>query len=185
MAIIGWTIVATSVLVMDAIGTGNYRDQAVRELESYEARLNDLARERDARAAEARAAQDRFSYALDQISAMQSQLLASETRRRELETGIEVIQSTLRKTMTERERARDRLAQLRAPETRPRAPGRSVRPGRRRSACSPTRSTTWRRIATRAAPRRARRRATPTRSPMSCASWPSAMPRSSTGSTTP
>ena len=110
-----WTIVATSVLVMDSIGTGNYRGQALRDLDTYEARINDLAEERDARAAEARAAQARFSYALDQISAMQSQLLASETRRRELETGIDVIQSTLRKTMSEREAARDRLAQIGAP----------------------------------------------------------------------
>ena len=116
MAIIGWTIVATSVLVMDAIGTGNYRDQALRDLETYESRLDDLAQERDTRAAEARAAQERFSYALDQISAMQSQLLVSETRRRELETGIEVIQTTLRNTMSEREQARERLADIRGPE---------------------------------------------------------------------
>ena len=44
---------------------------------------------------------------------MQSQLLATETRRRELETGIEVIQTTLRRTMTERDSARRELAALR------------------------------------------------------------------------
>ncbi len=37
---------------------------------------------------------------------MQSELLSSEARRRELETGIEVIQSTLRRTMKERDLAR-------------------------------------------------------------------------------
>jgi murein DD-endopeptidase MepM/ murein hydrolase activator NlpD len=41
---------------------------------------------------------------------MQSELLASEIRRKELETGIEVIQSTLRRTMQEREAARDEVA---------------------------------------------------------------------------
>ena len=43
---------------------------------------------------------------------MQSQLLASETRRRELETGIDVIQSTLRDTMKDREAARQQVAVL-------------------------------------------------------------------------
>ncbi len=37
---------------------------------------------------------------------MQSELLASETRRREMETGVDVIQTTLRKVMNERDDAR-------------------------------------------------------------------------------
>ena len=45
---------------------------------------------------------------------MQSELLASETRRAELETGIDVIQATLRDTMRERESARTELAELQA-----------------------------------------------------------------------
>lgn len=112
-AIVAWAIIATSVLVMDSIGAGNFREQARRDLQTYEARLNALAAERDRRAEEALAAQQRFASALAQISAMQSELLRSETRRRELETGIEVIQATLRRTMTEREAAienADRLA---------------------------------------------------------------------------
>ena len=43
---------------------------------------------------------------------MQTELLTSETRRRELETGIEVIQSTLRRTMKDRDSARNEAAQL-------------------------------------------------------------------------
>ena len=74
--------------------------------------MNILSAERDARAKEALAAQDRFNAALEQISAMQSELLASENRRRELETGIEVIQTTLRTTMKQREDARAELAAL-------------------------------------------------------------------------
>lgn len=111
-AIVGWAIIATSILAMDAIGAGNFREQSKRDLQTYESRLNTLASERDARAREARAAQDRFSYALERISAMQSDLLESETRRRELETGIEVIQATLRRTMTEREAATRKAQQL-------------------------------------------------------------------------
>ena len=104
--IVAWTIVATAVLLMDSIGSGNFREQAKRDQQTYRERLNAMSEERDTRAEEAVAAQQRFSAALDQISAMQSELLASETRRRELETGIDVIQSTLRDIMKERDRAR-------------------------------------------------------------------------------
>ena len=113
-AIVAWAIIATSVLVMDSIGAGNFREQARRDLQTYEARLNALAVERDRRAEEALAAQQRFASALAQISAMQSELLRSETRRRELETGIEVIQATLRRTMTEREAAIENVDRLAA-----------------------------------------------------------------------
>lgn len=105
-AIVAWAIIATAVLVMDSIGSGNFREQAKRDQRTYESRLNALEDERDKRAEEALAAQNRFNSALEQISVMQTELLASETRRRELETGIEVIQSTLRRAMGERDAAR-------------------------------------------------------------------------------
>jgi murein DD-endopeptidase MepM/ murein hydrolase activator NlpD len=120
-AIVGWAIIATSILLMDSIGSGNFRDQAKRDQDAYERRLNELSAERDARAAEALAAQDRFNAALSQISIMQSELLNSETSRRELETGIEVIQTTLRKTMKDRESARDQVAALSDGGTNPAA----------------------------------------------------------------
>lgn len=104
--IVAWTIVATAILLMDSIGAGNFREQAKRDQQTFEQRLNALSHERDARTDEALAAQDRFNTALTQVSKMQSQLLTSETRRRELETGIEVIQATLRRTMLERQEAR-------------------------------------------------------------------------------
>lgn len=111
---VAWAIIATAILLMDSIGSGNFREQAKRDQRTYEIRLNMLSTERDARAAEAVAAQERFNSALEQISVMQSELLASETRRSEMETGIEVIQTTLRRTMREREAARIELAALKA-----------------------------------------------------------------------
>jgi murein DD-endopeptidase MepM/ murein hydrolase activator NlpD len=102
---------------MDSIGSGNFREQAKRDQETYQLRLNQLSNERDTRLNEAIAAQERFSAALDQISKMQTQLLASETRRRELETGIEVIQSTLRRTMKQRDEARQEVVALKDPES--------------------------------------------------------------------
>ena len=110
--LVAWAIIATAVILMDSIGSGNFREQAKRDQRTYQARLNDLSSQRDARAEEALAAQQRFNAALTQISMMQSELLSSETRRRELETGIDVIQSTLRDTMHDRETARDQVAQL-------------------------------------------------------------------------
>ena len=110
--LVSWAIVATAIILMDSIGAGNFREQAKRDLYTYQDRLNDLSGQRDMRAAEALAAQERFNAALAQISIMQSQLLESETRRRELETGIEVIQATLRETMQERQTAQTRVAEL-------------------------------------------------------------------------
>lgn len=110
--VVAWAIVATAIILMDSIGSGNFREQAKRDQRTYQARLNHLSNERDARAEEALAAQERFNAALAQISVMQSELLGSETRRRELETGIEVIQSTLRDTMNARDEARTKLAAL-------------------------------------------------------------------------
>ncbi len=114
IAVVSWTIVATAILLMDSIGSGNFREQAKRDQFIYEERLNALSLERDVRAEEALAAQERFNTALEQISLMQSELLTSEDRRRELETGIEVIQATLRRTMKEREDAKTELAALTA-----------------------------------------------------------------------
>lgn len=111
-ALVAWAIVATAIILMDSIGSGNFREQAKRDQRTYQARLNDLSAQRDSRAEEALAAQQRFNAALTQISVMQSELLSSETRRRELETGIDVIQSTLRDTMQDRQTARAQVAAL-------------------------------------------------------------------------
>ncbi|NOX73147.1 MAG: M23 family peptidase, partial [Alphaproteobacteria bacterium] len=101
----GWTIFVSSAFLVNSLSASSNAEQAQALQVDYEVRLNDLSGERDKRALEAQKAQERFYVALEQISAQQSALLASEDRRRELETGIEVIQRTLRKTMKERDRA--------------------------------------------------------------------------------
>lgn len=112
--LLGWTIISSAILLMHSLGAGDLKAQALREQAIYEQRLNQLAAERDARAQEAAQAQDRFAVALAEVSAMQSRLLASEDRRKELETGIDVIAGTLRDTMRERDEARDETETLRA-----------------------------------------------------------------------
>lgn len=110
--LLGWTIVSSAILVMHSLGAGDLREQALRDQAVYEKRLNEISIERDARAEEAHQAQERFAVALAEVSAMQSRLLASEDRRRELETGIDVLAATLRDTMKERDNARNEAATL-------------------------------------------------------------------------
>ncbi|WP_198665999.1 M23 family metallopeptidase [Tropicimonas sp. IMCC34043] len=110
-SLIAWAILASSVMVMDTIGAGNIREQVRRDQALFEERLNTLADARNTARTEALTAHERFAAALEQISDMQSKLLASEDRRRELETGIGVIQSTLRKAIAERDTARNAAAE--------------------------------------------------------------------------
>ena len=114
---VGWFLLASAILLMDFINAGSSRDQIQRQTGLFEQRLNDLSTDRDLRVAEAAGAQERFNLALKQVSAMQERLLASETRLRELETGIDVIQSTLRRTIHERDEARAMIAEAKAART--------------------------------------------------------------------
>jgi len=111
---VGWTVIVTAIFLIDAISAGSVRDQSERAELAYQDRLNQLSEERDIRASEAQASQTRFGVAMSEVSDMQSRLLNSEERRRELETAVEVIQTTLRRVMSERDDARTQTAQLRA-----------------------------------------------------------------------
>ena len=111
---LSWTLFATAILLMDFVTSGSSRQQIQRQTSLYEERLNALSDDRDLRVVEAAGAQDRFNLALAQVSAMQERLLASEDGRRELETGIDVIQNTLRRTIQERDRARGEATRLTA-----------------------------------------------------------------------
>ncbi len=104
--LLGWTVVVTSFFLLGSINSGSSRDYAARATFAYETRLAALAAERDSRAIEAEQALNRFYTALDEVSKMQEELLTSEQRVRELETGVEVIQRTLSRTVAERNAAR-------------------------------------------------------------------------------
>lgn len=110
--LVGWSVIATAILLMDSIGAGNFRAQAQRDRMVYEERLNAMAAERDLRIAEASAALARFDTALQQISRMQNEILSLEEKRRELETGLEVVQAALRRSMIERQMAENEAAEL-------------------------------------------------------------------------
>jgi murein DD-endopeptidase MepM/ murein hydrolase activator NlpD len=110
---LGWMLLATTILLMDFLNAGSTREQVQRQTALFEQRLNSLSDDRDLRVSEAAGAQQRFNVALAEVSAMQERLLASETRLRELETGIDVIQNTLRRTIRERDDARAETRQAR------------------------------------------------------------------------
>lgn len=110
--LVAWTVIVTSVFLIDMISAGNSRDQAQRAQIMFQTRLNALADQVDLRTSEAMQAQERFSTAMNQVAAMQVRLLDSEERRRELETAVDVIQATLRRTIDERDAARTEVATL-------------------------------------------------------------------------
>ena len=51
--VLGWTILATAILLMDSISAGTSREQIARQQGLYEERLNALSVDRDLRAQEA------------------------------------------------------------------------------------------------------------------------------------
>jgi len=106
---LSWTVVVTAILMIDSIGSGTLREQAKREQQFYEARLNMVSAQRDMRAEEAAKAQERFARAIERVSEMQSALLAVEERRHELETAIDVLHASLRRAIAERDHARGDL----------------------------------------------------------------------------
>jgi murein DD-endopeptidase MepM/ murein hydrolase activator NlpD len=125
IAVFAWTVVASAIILMDSIGAGDARQQAQRQQALYEARLQALSADRDRRADEATRAQERFALALQEVSAMQARLLASEEARKELATGIDVIQATLRRTIKERDAAQTEAQQLAATLRRETGSGRT------------------------------------------------------------
>ena len=113
--VLGWAVLASSVLAIDAVGGSSGSDRLGRDQAAFEQRLAELAAQRDDSAADAVAAQGRFAVAMEQLSAMQSQLLTSEQRRAELETGVAAVQANLQQALAERP---DTVADVAAQEDR-------------------------------------------------------------------
>ncbi|MGB3406537.1 MAG: M23 family metallopeptidase, partial [Jannaschia sp.] len=109
--VLGWTVIVTSFFLIGAISSTSTREQTARAQLAYENRLDALSNERNLRQREAEQALERFYIALEEVSQMQERLLAAEQRTRELETGVEVIQRTLRRTVAERDIARDAVSE--------------------------------------------------------------------------
>ncbi len=104
LAVVGWLAVATATVAIDFVdGTGG--SHAVVLQQAYEARLEELAGERDQRAGEARSAQERFQTAMTQISRQQTALLQSVEQRRELTTALDLMRLRLHDAVGQRDAA--------------------------------------------------------------------------------
>lgn len=106
-----WTLIATTILVVHLVGTGDMREASLREQRYFQDRLGEMASARDRSAAEAQAAHARYGEAMDRVASMQAALLAAERQRAELDRGIEVLQASLRERTRERDEARTRLTE--------------------------------------------------------------------------
>lgn len=96
--LVGWAIVSGTLLAYDRIG-GGVKSQSEQAQVTYELRLEALAKERDARAAEAQEAQLRFAVALDQVAKYQADLLTAQQEKHELEAGLDAMQQKLGSAM--------------------------------------------------------------------------------------
>ncbi|MCB1390348.1 MAG: peptidoglycan DD-metalloendopeptidase family protein [Rhodobacteraceae bacterium] len=109
-----WSLVATSILFFEVIGSNDLRESARREQSYFETRLNEMSAQRDSALAEVQASYRRYGEAMDRVAHMQTALMEGEQRNAELARGIDALQATLHGTMDERDEAVARLAELEA-----------------------------------------------------------------------
>ncbi len=105
IAAAGWMTIATAVVVLDRVTAGSGVSGSPALQEAVDARLDEIAAERDQRAAEARSAQARFRIAMDQISRQQTTILESVEERRELATALDLMRSRLHEAVVQRDEA--------------------------------------------------------------------------------
>ncbi len=107
-----WLLIATAIIGYEMLESRSYSQQAKDHKKTYEVRINKLSAERDRRALEAQTAQEQFYVALNQISQQQTDLLDAEEHRRELATGLQILQTKLQDAVKARdvaERNSDKL----------------------------------------------------------------------------
>ena len=105
LAMAGWMIYASSVTLLEH-ASGADRAARIQVLQdAYEARMQELADERDRGIADAEAAQGRFRLAVEQISRQQTALLEVVEERRELAATLELMRARVRQEASERDTA--------------------------------------------------------------------------------
>lgn len=117
-ALLAWTVIATSVAVIDLTDARGGADAAVREAALYEDRLNTLAAERDSHQAAALEAQAQFGAALDEVGRLQGQLFDTKLALDEMNSSRDALRTLLQRAMVERDRVNARLAALESDDSR-------------------------------------------------------------------
>ncbi|PIB24792.1 peptidase M23 [Amylibacter kogurei] len=107
-----WSVIASSALLIDKLTANSEGKQSAVIQIAFQDRLEQISGERDQRALEAQTAQERFYIALEQISEQQSDLLEAEEERRELATGIKIMQRKLQAAVKDRDIAQKKSDSL-------------------------------------------------------------------------
>lgn len=99
----GWTTFATATTVLGHFASGRESAASILVPDAWEARLNELAAERDLRAAEAVSAQSRFQAAMEQIGRQQTAILRSVEERRELSAALDLMRARVQEAVAQRD----------------------------------------------------------------------------------
>lgn len=99
----GWLALATTVAMIEFLTSADRAAQVRVLQDAYEARMEELAAERDRSETEAESVRGRFRMAMDQISRQQTALLEVVEERRELASELELLRSRVRHEVSERE----------------------------------------------------------------------------------
>ena len=111
-AVLCWSLLATTALVIGHVTADSDAAQARAVQASQDARIEELAAERDQRAREAATMRERFSLALAEISDYQRQVLEVERSRREYATDVDLMRDKLRDAINRRDTAAERARNL-------------------------------------------------------------------------
>lgn len=111
---VGWLVVATSATVSGFLDSDSAQLQNETIQDAYEARLVELAIERDNFARQAQATQDKFNLALVQITTQQDDLILAMTVQNEQQITMFALQRELNRAITERNAAQQNLDGLQA-----------------------------------------------------------------------
>lgn len=101
--IVGWVAVISATLAIEAVGPDHRLSSSAVLQSAYQQRLEDVAAERDQRAAEARSTQERFQVAMEQISRQQTESLKAVEERRELSTALDLMRQRLSDAVAQRD----------------------------------------------------------------------------------
>lgn len=112
LALVAWSVTATSFLVIELVQGGGAKSAALNEKLVYEQRVQDLATQRDAQRMAALEAQQGYDAALDALSSYQDRLLDAELRIAEVEQSRAALRRILQTAMVDRDELSARLGAL-------------------------------------------------------------------------
>jgi len=107
-----WSLVATSALVLGVVSADSEASQAQVIHDAYEDRIAELSAERDQRAREAAAIQERFRLALGEISEFQKRTMELDREREELTTALGLMRQKLHHSVAGRDEAKTEATTL-------------------------------------------------------------------------